>query len=284
VLEVRPLDLSPSGIERTCKLLNVVYPHARHITPAYLDRLYNGNPLGRTSGYSGFDEHGDLVAHYLVIPIKTRIFGTDELGIWPFQLATHPGYRGKGLFTRMTEQSFDAAREAGYSYISGITNAMSTPLWVGKWGCQNICSLDVKIGVGPTPPRREGTELDFVRVWDAPGLEWRLGIAEHGYRVASRDGRGHLYAPTGRFGIWVEVGNYAKELLPRDLAPYRGPQPLRLWIGRDPSRDWSGSLYFDVPERLKPSPLNLLWYDLTGQGRTFDPARVRYDVFDFDGY
>jgi len=42
--------------------------------------------------------------------------------------------------------------------------------------------------------------------------------------------------------------------------------------------------YFDVPARLRPSPLNLLWYDLTGQDRRHDPAKVRYEVFDFDAY
>ena len=43
-------------------------------------------------------------------------------------------------------------------------------------------------------------------------------------------------------------------------------------------------LYFDVPERLKPSPLIFLFYDLTDQGRAFDPEKVQYDLFNFDAY
>jgi len=40
----------------------------------------------------------------------------------------------------------------------------------------------------------------------------------------------------------------------------------------------------NVPERLWPSPLNLLFFDLTEAGRRFEPDRVRYEVFDFDAY
>ena len=108
--EVRPIDISPKGIEQTCELLNVVYPHAAHYDTTYLERLFNQNPVGPTLGFSAFD--GDeLVAHYLMLPIKARVFGEEEIGIWPFQLATRPGFRGKGLFSELNERCFEASRE-----------------------------------------------------------------------------------------------------------------------------------------------------------------------------
>jgi predicted N-acetyltransferase YhbS len=284
MLDVRPIDLSPAGIEKTCGLLSIVYPEAHHLTPAYLDRMYNGNPEGPTLGFGGYDEGGELIAHYLMIPIRARVYGVEERGIWPFQLATHPGYRGKGLFTSMTEQSFDVSREAGFGFFSGVGNAMSTPLFVGKWGYQSICQLDVKVGIGPVPPSGGTDDIDFVRIWNKESIAWRLALPGEPYRVAYRGGCGHIYAPTGKLGISVEVGAFDRSLLPEGLRKFGSANPLRLWIGVDNSRDWSRSLYFDVPERLRPSPLNLLWYDLTGQNRTFDPSRVRFDAFDFDAY
>jgi len=284
MLDVRPIDLSPAGIEKTCRLLSVVYPDAHHLTPSYLDRMYNGNPEGPTLGFGGYDKDGELIAHYLMIPIRARVYGVEERGIWPFQLATHPGYRGKGLFTSMTEQSFDLSREQGFGFFSGVGNAMSTPLFVGKWGYQSICPLDVKVGVGPAPPSNDTNDADLVRLWNKESVAWRLALPEKPYGVAYKGGYGRLYAPTGKFGISVQVGAFDRSLLPQDLPRYRSLNPLRLWIGRDPGRDWSRSLYFDVPERFWPSPLNLLWYDLTGKNRTFDPSRVRYEVFDFDAY
>ncbi len=283
MIDIRPIDLSPEGLERTCRLLNVVFPTAKHVTPAYLHRLYNGNPLGPTFGFAAFD-NGDLVGHYLMIPIAARTFGEPDRGIWPFQLATHPGFRGKGLFTALVEQSFGAARALGFTFFSGVGNANSTPLFVGKWGFQLVCPLDVKLGVGPIPAERATVNLDFARTWDEAGIRWRLQHPARPYRVSHRAGLGHLFAPSGRLGIWVEVGVFPEHLLPPDLPRLVTASPLRLYIAADKTRDFSRSAYLDVPMRFRPSPLNLLFYDLTDQKRHFDPNRVRYTLFDFDAY
>ena len=188
MLDVRPLDTSPAGIEETCELLQAVYPHAHHITTDYLNRLYNGNPLGPTFGFSAF-EAGTLVGHYLMIPLVTKIHGVEEQGIWPFQLATRPGFRGKGLFSALVEQSFDAARERGYGHLVGVANDMSTPIFVRKWDFLNIRPLDVKLGFGPIPDREGDSEeagLQLERVWDSPGIGWRLGHPAAPYRMRRR--------------------------------------------------------------------------------------------------
>jgi predicted N-acetyltransferase YhbS len=283
MLDIRPVDLSPEGIARTCRLLNVVFPTASYVTEAYLDRLYNGNPLGETFGFAAF-EGGDLVGHYLMIPIRARVFGKVEPGIWPFQLATHPGYQGKGLFSALVEQSFGAARDKGFTFFSGVGNANSTPIFVRKWNFQSICQLDVKLGVGVAPESRAGDDFQLVRIWDQAGVAWRLQHAEKPYRVAYRGDVGHLYAPSGKPGVVVEVGAFPRAWLPPTLEPLRTESPLRLFIGADASRNWTRSAYVDVPKRFRPSPLNLLFHDLTEQKRRFDPSRVRYDVFDFDAY
>ncbi len=281
--EVRPIDLSPKGIEQTCELLNVVYPHAAHYDTTYLERLFNQNPVGPTLGFSAFD--GDeLVAHYLMLPIRARVFGEEEIGIWPFQLATRPGFRGKGLFSELNERCFEASRERGYGYLAGVGNQNSTPIFVGKWGFQMICALDVKLGLGPLPPSRKQDDLELVRIWDEASIAWRLNHPAQPYAIETRNGRGHLYAPTERYGVQVEVGSFDLALLPEDLPRYAPPHPLRLWIGVDPSRDWSRSLYFNIPVRFRPSPLYLLFYDLTDKQRHFQPERVKYDIFDFDAY
>ncbi len=95
---------------------------------------------------------------------------------------------------------------------------------------------------------------------------------------------GHLYADSGKYGIQVEIGAFARELLPNNLPELESHNPVRMWIGTDPTRDWSRSLYFDLPKRLRPSPLILLWNDLTGQGRRHVPDNVQYEIFDFDVY
>jgi hypothetical protein len=284
--DLRPIDLSPSGIEETAKLLRIVFPEATHLTPDYLHRLYFGNPLGETWGLSCFDDDGNLVAHNIMIPIKAVIFGKEEMGIWPFQLATHPKARMKGLFVEMTEATFKESAERGYTFLNGVGNQNSTPIFVKKWNYQSICPLDVKIGVGPIPPSRELESPDLRRIWDdSKAIEWRLSHAPQSpYRVKWRGDRGHIYADTGKYGVQVELGSFPRDLLSADMPRVRTWNPLRLWIGKDSTLDWSKSFYFDIPKRFRPSPLNLLWHDLTGQGRRHDPAKVQYDIFNFDAF
>jgi len=282
-LEVRPCDLSDEGIARTCELLRAVFPHATHIDVEYLKRLYRGNPMGPTSGVSGW-EGDDLVGHYLMIPIVVEIFGKAERGIWPFQLATHPDYQGKGVFSTLAEASFEQCRRDGYGFLSGVGNEKSSPIFVKRWGFQAIRPLDVKLGLGTVAPRGELPGCQFRQVWERDAVRWRLGLPAVPYRVRRRDGIAHLYADTGRYGIDIEVGAFPEEWIPADQPTRRGLQPLRMWAGIDPARDWSGTLYFDVPERLKPSPLIFLFWDLTDAGREFDPDKVQYELFNFDAY
>jgi predicted N-acetyltransferase YhbS len=281
VVDIRPVDLSPAGLERTAVLLRAVFPEATHIDAGYLDRLYHGNPLGETFGLCAWHE-GELVGHYLMIPIRARIHGRLETGIWPFQLATHPGHRLKGLFSSFVEESFGICRERGYTFFSGVGNANSTPIFVKKWGYQDIRQLDVKIGWGHAPPPKEDADLELVRIWDRGTIAWRLRHPAQPYRSERRGGWARLYA-RGPYGLPIQVGCFREELVPADL-PALGARPLRLWIGADPTRDWSRSAYRDVPKRFWPSPLQLLFFDLSGQGRRFAPDRVRYEVFDFDAF
>jgi predicted N-acetyltransferase YhbS len=283
-MEIRPIDVSPAGLARTAVLLKAVFPEATHIDAAYLDRLYNGNPVGPTTGLAAFSDEGELVAHYLMIPVRSLIHGEVEDGIWPFQLAVHPAHRGRSVFTALVEGSRELMEEAGYSYIVGVTNAQSAPIYQKRFGCQLICQLDVKIGVGPAPEGRPLADPEYRRVWNREGVAWRCGLPARPYRVVRRAGRARLYARTGRWGIWCEVASLPEGDVPPDLPRFAARSPLRLWIGTDPGRDWSRSLYVDVPRRLRASPLHLTFGDFSGRGRRFDPRRVEFQVFDFDAY
>ncbi|MBW2447817.1 MAG: GNAT family N-acetyltransferase [Deltaproteobacteria bacterium] len=282
MFEIRPLDLSPTGLEQTARLLRAVFPAARHLDAAYLDRLYHGNPAGETFGLCAHQD-GELVGHYLMIPIRARLFGQEETGIWPFQLATHPAHRLKGLFSAFVEESFGLCRDRGYGFFAGVGNANSTPIFVKKWGYQCIRSLDAKIGLGPAPQSGDDGELDLVRLWDRDSIAWRLTHPARPYSVARSKESARLYA-RGPYGIPVEVGAFPEAVVPRDLPRLPSPRPLRFWVGADPTRSWARSAYVDVPARVRPSPLNLLFFDLSGAGRHFEPSRVRYEVFDFDAY
>jgi hypothetical protein len=59
---------------------------------------------------------------------------------------------------------------------------------------------------------------------------------------------------------------------------------LRLFLGRVPKSVQRQSLYLDVPEKLKPSPLNLIYRSLSGRVEEIDQDAVFMTFLDFDAY
>ena len=67
-------------------------------------------------------------------------------------------------------------------------------------------------------------------------------------------------------------------------AGFSTANPLRVWIGLDPARNWSRSAYFDIPKRLRPVPLNFTFHDLSDAKRRLEGDRLSLQAIDFDGY
>jgi len=48
--------------------------------------------------------------------------------------------------------------------------------------------------------------------------------------------------------------------------------------------DWSASAFLPIPMRLRPSPLNLVYKDLTGGSFVPDADRIVFRSLDFDAF
>ena len=58
--------------------------------------------------------------------------------------------------------------------------------------------------------------------------------------------------------------------------------PTYLWIGL--SSRMKNKKLFNLPTRFRPSPLNLIFKDLSDQKRVLDKKTVDISVIDFDAY
>lgn len=286
MLEIRPTNPSPSGLEEVAELLAAVFPRATYIDAAYLDWTYRQNPGGDALGFNAYAE-GRLVSHFAVTPLRARIDGEDERGLQMQHAATRPEYRGRGLFVELTERALRAGAEAGYGFAVAPVNASSTRGFVEKLGFQLVRAFDVKLGVGPTPPRSSepaGASVQFERVWNQASLAWRLARPDLPYRALRRGDYASVFASSGLLGIQVELGTFPSHCVPDSLPPVSFANPMRVWIGVDPSRRWSLRHYVDIPLRLRPSPLNFVFRDLTGRGRRLEADRLRADMLDCDQF
>ncbi|MBV6404718.1 MAG: GNAT family N-acetyltransferase [Flavobacteriales bacterium] len=278
--ELRPLDLSDAGLAAVTDLLRLVFPGAAHFTPAVLRWQYVDNPDGPAVGFNAWSG-GTLAAHYVTIPMRAVVDGAVEAGLLSLNTATHPEHQGKGLFTRLAEATYAAGAAQGKGFVVGVANANSTPGFTRKLSFQLVTPLEARLGLGPLPWHGEAPLPRFAPVHDAAKLGWRLAHPAYGYSRA--DQRGHTLLLSARrmkgfrFVLGVEPGDAPLAALRRSPAPL-----LKAFIGLDPAMRWGGSLYGNLPMRLRPAPLNFIFRDLSGRGRTLEPHQVRFHAADFD--
>ncbi|HEX8825648.1 MAG TPA: GNAT family N-acetyltransferase [Archangium sp.] len=284
--DIRQIELSEPSLQSYHRLLTEVFPTAAaQFTPAYLTWQYVRNPAGPAVGFNAFAGE-TLAAHYVTLPIRVQLEGRACKGLLSLNTATHPQHQGKGLFTRLADATYQYAASQGYELVVGVANANSTPGFTRKLGFQLVAPLEARMGVGPLPAQDPRFTSEFEVLWDHELLGWRLANPSRTYRLRPRGESMRIEAPTGKAGIQAILGDFPRALCPTALertAP-ASPNPVRLWLGIDPSRRFQRSLYTSIPKRLRPSPLNLIYRDLTGKRASLDMSRLRFRALDFDAY
>ena len=245
----------------------------------YLKWLYAENPWGQAVGTNAYA--GDaLVAHYTTVPIVANLEGKRTWGLVSLNTATHPEHQGKGLFTKLAELTYARAQSLGFEFVIGVANANSTPGFTRKLGFQLVTPLDVLVGAGRITASHDD-RAKFALAWTDDALRWRLRRPGAAYCATAGDAPS-VFAPTKKAGIHAYMGFVPPSLVDH-LPRIPRTQPLRMWIGLDPHLERRGVLA-PLPDRLKPSPLNLIFRDLAGKNRQLDRATTRFTLLDFDAY
>ena len=269
-----PIDTAPGLREREAALLRTVFPRAKRYGVHYLRWEYDANPCGDVVGFDAYAGN-DLCAHYAAQPLDAALFGKTTRGILSFNTATHPGHQGRGLFTELARRTYARAASLGYEFVIGVANAQSTPGFISKLGFQLVSPLRVIIGFGAP---QSDAPTDYARIWNERSRSWRLQNPVRSYHMA----RGRIACSSGIPLLKVLLSSSAWDNEGTSTA-FCMTHPATMWIGLAPALRWRG-LGLPLPALLRPSPLHLIFLDLTGQGRRLDPARVTFDAIDFDAY
>ncbi|HEX4711843.1 GNAT family N-acetyltransferase [Phenylobacterium sp.] len=279
-LAIRPAGTSPAQLAAYSGLLNTAFP-AGKFTPEALAWRYRDNPAGVVIGCDAWD--GDrLAAHYVTCPLEARIEGATVRGLLSLNTATHPDYQGRGLFTRLAEAAYGQGADAGFDFVIGIANANSTPGFLRKLAFQDVGRLHAGL-LARTPRAFSGAPVQYQGAWREDLLSWRLANPLGRYVTARR---GDL------LGVWAKTHlpfvRCAAFLPAVGEAPARrnfGPPAATLFMGLEPRMALGQQGFLPLPERLRPSPLNLIWRRL---GPDAPPAlrrdAVAINFLDFDPY
>lgn len=276
-------SLSDGEIKKTVSFLALVWPQGGY-TYDYLHWLYRENPVGFAEVYNVWDK-GQIIAHYAAIPIMAKLFGCTEKGLLSLNTAVHPLHRGKGYFKSLANLTFEDAHYNGANFVIGVANSNSTLLFRRQLRFQFVTPLTVKIGLGNVKRSlKHDIQFDYMRTWDRPTLNWRLKRPNAKYYSIEKSGFNSILGHTGRYGIWASMLDITSDGIVVSKQKIFRWNPFNLWIGLDESCDWGRSNYVNIPDRLKPSPLNLVFKDLSGMGRLLNSNKILFSLLDFDAY
>lgn len=263
------------------------FPGADKYSRNYLDWLYRCNPDGQVVGFDARD--GDcLAAHYVCIPARAQVGGEEVKVLLSLNTATHPDYQGRGLFTQLAERTYAAGAATGYDCVYGVANANSTPGFMRKLNFQLVGPLRAKVGVGSLGiDFADLGAMQFRRAWSPEALAWRCASPVNPVIARTGNDRTIFLVPAllgGTCMAAAELGG-AVSAVASPIGTEGGfASPLRLFIGLVPAVAQRFALYTDIPQRLRPSPLNLIYRSLSGRVGGIDLDSVFFNFLDFDAY
>lgn len=286
-IQIRPTQTDPASLNAHLRLFQNCFPDARVYTVEYLEWLYKDNPAGSVVGYDAWDGN-TLAATYVTIPAPIVQPEGERRALLSLNTATHEDYRGKGLFTRLAENTYKLAQDNGFEVVFGVANANSVGGFTRKLGFQDVGGLSARIGCGKigVSPKIDQSSLEFYRCWDRPLLEWRIRNPSNPLSVSMSEkgmtavGATHVL-PVRAFAF--VPSNLLKGAPPIESSRRQVWRPfniaLGLWGGQS-----VGGFNIELPRQLRPSPLRLIYRDLKDQDRKIDSARCNMTFIDFDGF
>lgn len=282
-MDFRPITVDAAAIAQYCGLFQACFPGTSVFTPEYITWLYAANPEGHAVGFDAW-EGERLAAHYVCVPALVAIEGQPVRVLLSLNTATHPDFQGKGLFTKLATMTYDAAALAGFGAVYGVANANSTPGFVRKLGFTLVRPLEARIGLGPLFRHDREVGLSFRREWTADSLEWRCANPNNRVRALAVETGLRLYARSVN-RLLPAYAELRAGGLPVPHGAHAGfESPLRAYIGLQPDARANYWNYISIPQRLRPSPLNLIFRPLGERQLALDPRRIEFTFLDFDAF
>ena len=239
-------EIQRGNITRHEALFSLCFPKSNLSRP-YIEWLYFSNPLGNVVGFDAMDGEV-LAAHYACIP--TRI--GNSLGLLSLNTATHPEYRSKGLYQRLAKMTYERWSQ-GFNFVVGVANAQSSTAFVKHLGFTEIGRLKLRVGELHRP-------TVGARTWTVPEIDWRISSPRQDLKCKpTSDGLFQLTVRPSYFPFSI------KSLVPSTAS-----------IGSVKEREVTSKYGFTVdwikghrsriqlPEKLKPSPLVMIYQSLNG--------------------
>ena len=248
----------------------------------YFKWLYIDNPQGNFVGIDCYDNK-TLIGQVGAIPHKF-IFNNKKLKfLIPINVCVDPKYQGRSIFSKMLIKFEEIAKSLDFDGIFAISNKAATPGWQRSINLINMKPLDVYFGFGEFDSKKVNkSNYNFYTLWDKKNLEWRKKnpinktFQQSDMNIQSIYSKidipfVYAYSPLIFFENDIKIDYLKKKFL----------KPI-VYLGL--INDFKKtSFLFDLPEFLKPSPLNLC-YKFLKSNDVLDPSKIFITFLDFDAF
>jgi GNAT superfamily N-acetyltransferase len=270
-------------LDRTVELMDLGFPAAHKFSRAFLQWQYYDNPAGSPLGCN-IDDGGRPIGHLMGIPLNVRLHGAPAVVTLIMNVAIHPDYRGRGLFLELVRRVAQMSAERGHVGVVGVANQQTERAYRTKLGFQNVAGLDAHVELAPQKVDMAAAlaGADFAHRWTDETLAWRLKNPANPLRIAGG----------GADSLVVEGASTtplirARGVIPRDglsVTAYGGVVGPAVVLGLAPRGTARRTLAMTIPERLRPSPLRMIWLNHRTPGDQLDPDRILFSFLDFDAF
>lgn len=275
-------------LQQYIDLYKLCFPNSKRYTSLYLKWMYYQNPIGAAIGIDAL-YRGNVVGQVIAIPGQYLLHGDAVRALLAVNVAVRPDFQGRDLFMKLGLQLCNYAADEKYTFIIGVANAAATPGWTRKMGFQLVTPLNAWLGFGNL--NLNDSELIFRtaglrHLWTPESIEWRVRnpISFTSLEINPKNDLIRCYASTGTAGLsaYAEIPNLdiKDHLLNSKKYKVIGGH---VFIGLIPGGR-SLPLYFNIPNYLKPSPLNLIYKNLTNESDRLDMNDCFFNYLDFDAF
>lgn len=281
-LNIRAAEVA--DLDATVNLMALGFPGTQKFSSTFLRWQYYANPVGPPLGCN-IDDGTQLVGHLMGIPIEVALRGEQRVVTLIMNIAVHPAQRGRGLLTSLVEHVIAASVRRGHAGVIGVANQNSVAAFEHKLGFQNVAGLDAHIEWLPHRIAMDSAlkQAEFAHCWSDASLTWRMANPVNPLSIV-----GHTHD-----SLIVEGAASVALLRTRAVIPRAGltvaAQTAALCrpavvIGLAPSGSLRRRLALTIPQRLRPSPLRLIYFDHSTPQVRLDPQRVLFNFLDFDAF
>lgn len=303
------------SLRLTASLLRETFGLDQFDNERYLRWFYDENPLGAAIE-EHFDQGDRRLAHLAGIPQEYHCRESCLPIVFPLHIAVDPTLRGRGMMSQLSTRCFEHARERNdvIAFV-GMPNASSTHGYTGRLGFRLVKPLPVRLLLplaSTSGIRSHAVDAKFLESrqfrdlvesidfapgpawsqrWTPERVRWRLAAPHASYALHVSAGAIAVSRRTRSFGLPFAV---ILKLYPRGGKGERRVAalvsggcrfhraPFGVYAGWNAHAKVPG---IPLPERLKTSPLNLIFRSL--DAAVIHQDSVTFDTFeflDFDAY